>query len=116
MNIELKDFVRRALIDVATAVRDSQCALEGVALIAPSSENGFGSDVKALGATFVDNAGTHIVSTIDFDVAVTTSSGAETAGGTAAGGIIVVGALTGAGKWWRRRHESDMRKEVSRVR
>ena len=82
--MELKEFIKTALTDIVTAVKETQESVQEFATIAPITEAG--------------NKVTHIktphgyaeISNIDFDVAVTTETTEGTANGIK-GGITVAG-------------------------
>lgn len=92
MDLELKDFVKEVLADIAIAVKESQHELANVASISPSYECGSQSnDVKWAEKIFSK------VSTVEFDVAVASYT-TESKAGEKSAGVTVLGLFSaGAG-------------------
>ena len=86
--MELKDFVREALVQIADGVQEAQSALEkssSSAEVNPSTANRY--DVKS--NIFGDSKSGKPIFLIEFDVAVTAAEGTQTKGGIG----VVVGAI-----------------------
>lgn len=88
--MELKDFIKTALMDVVEAVKEAQDSVKDVATIAPYTAGNKLMYIKT-------PEGYANISNIDFDVAVTTETKENVEGGLK-GGIQVAGILSfGAG-------------------
>ncbi len=79
--MELKDFVKQALLDITTGVEAAQKDLPEGASVGSSNQNRF----EKLPSNVLQDHHHHLYSVVDFDVAVTTS---DTVGG--GGGISIL--------------------------
>ena len=104
--MELKEFIKTALTDIVTAVKETQESVQDFATIAPITEAG--------------NKVTHIktpngyadISNIDFDVAVTTEATEGAANGIK-GGITVAGVFSIGGNG--KEETAEKYQNVSRI-
>ena len=69
MAIDLKDFIKVALSDITSAVKESQSELDGFACVAPTHSIGYSRDDMK----WTENRYSKI-SSIEFDIAVTSES------------------------------------------
>jgi hypothetical protein len=86
--MELKDFIKRVIEDVTTAVSESQKELKNGAVINP----GVGITQTSKG-----NYYQHGVTSIDFDIAISDSSTSESGGGLTVLSLITAGMKTSDG-------------------
>lgn len=100
--MDLKDFVRESLVQIATGISEANEALAGTtAVVNPFNVQAYSTEAKAYGRlNDAFNAKDALVELVDFDVAVTTESGTQTGGGikisVASIGIGAEGKSTGA--------------------
>ncbi len=81
--MDLKEFVRESLVQIATGISEANTALAGTgAVVNPHNVQAYSNDAKAYGrlnSAFDDKDA--LVELVEFDVAVTSESGTETGGG-----------------------------------
>lgn len=109
MAVELKDFIKTALADIAYAVRESQKELTNVASVSPAHETGS----KHVDVRWADNIYSK-VSPIEFDIAVTTGT-SETNDGEISCGIKVLNTLSVGIGGKNASRETDETQIVSRI-
>lgn len=83
--MDLKEFIKTAITDITDAVRELQSELDNGAIVSPSLPNEIQSKTIDLGGT------NRLVSTVDFDVALTVGS-TDTVSGNAKAGIQILSA------------------------
>lgn len=81
--MDLKDFVRESLVQIANGISEANAALEGTsAAVNPHNVQAYSTEAKAYGRlndAFKEKDA--LVELVEFDVAVTTESGTQTGGG-----------------------------------
>lgn len=100
--MDLKDFVRESLVQIAQGISEANTALAGTsAVVNPHNVQAYSTDAKAYGR--LNNAFNEkdaLVELVEFDVAVTTEAGTQTGGGiriaVASIGIGTEGKSTGS--------------------
>ena len=81
--MDLKDFVRESLVQIATGIAEANTALAGTtATVNPCNVQAYSTEAKAYGRlNDAFNEKDSLVELVEFDVAVTTESGTQTGGG-----------------------------------
>lgn len=86
--MELKDFIKRVIEDVTTAVSESQKELKNGAVINPE---------VGITQTSIGNFFQHGVTSIDFDIAISDSSTSESGGGLTVFSMLTASMKTSGG-------------------
>lgn len=110
MAVELKDFIKATLLDIASAIKEAQQEAPTGAIVAPVISK-HGQEIPDV--YWDDDHGVSIVSFIEFDVAVSASSGSSRSDDKAIG-IQVIEAVLGFAQ---KEHasESDSSQNISRI-
>ena len=110
MAVDLKDFIKATLLDIVTAIKETQQEAPAGAIIAPTVSDIPQNEAKVF---WDNNHGLSIVSNVEFDVAISASSNTIDSKNRAIG-IQVIESVLGAA-YQKRKSESNSVENISRI-